>query len=128
MSNEKPPPAPKGLQSAGRRLWRAILADYELDQHEMLLLVQACRTADILDRLADAAEDAPLTVNNFRGDPVANPLLTEQRQQSIVLARLLAALRLPTGEDDTERRPQRRGGVRGVYTSRLYGTRNPDVA
>lgn len=100
-------------------MWRAAVADYDLDQHELLLLVQACRVADTLDRLAAEAEGAPLTITNFKGDPVANPLLTEARQQGIVLARLLAALRLPSGEE--EGRPQRRGGARGAYTPRRLG-------
>ncbi|HLM07095.1 MAG TPA: hypothetical protein VK402_18085 [Blastococcus sp.] len=40
----------------------------------------------------------------------------EARQQRIALARLLAALRLPAGEEEAgDRRPQRRMGVRGVY-------------
>ena len=46
-----------------------------------------------------------------RGDEVAQPLMVEARQQSIVLARLIAALRIPDAEDN---RPQRRG-VRGAY-------------
>lgn len=117
--SDKPPPPPKGLQSAGRRLWRAAVADYDLDQHELLLLVQACRTADVLDRLAAESDGAPLTVTNHKGDEVANPLLTEARQQGIVLARLLAALRLPAGEESG--RPQRRTGVRGVYSPRRLG-------
>ena len=37
--------------------------------------------------------------------------MVEARQQSIVLARLIAALRIPDAEDN---RPQRRG-VRGAY-------------
>ena len=51
---------------------------------------------DRLDALADALEDAPLTVTNARGDEVAQPLMVEARQQSIVLARLIAALRTLT--------------------------------
>jgi hypothetical protein len=42
--------------------------------------------------------------------------LVEARQQRIGLARLLAALRLPAGEEEADdRRPQRQMGVRGVY-------------
>jgi hypothetical protein len=47
-----------------------------------------------------------------------HPAAVEARQQSITLARLLNALRLPNGEEGDEqvgaRRPQRRPGVRGV--------------
>ncbi len=46
------PKTPDGLKAAGRKLWTAALADYEFDVHEELLLLQACRCADRLDRLA----------------------------------------------------------------------------
>lgn len=118
-ASEKAPGPPKGLGSAGRRLWRAVVGDYDLEQHELLLLVEACRVADRLDRLAAESESASLTVENYKGDQVANPLLTEARQQGIVLARLLAALRLPSGEEES--RPQRRSGPRGAYRPRALG-------
>lgn len=113
--------APAELDDAGRSLWDDVLGRFELDVHERLLLLQAGRTADTLQRLADATKDAPLTVTNSKGDEVANPLLTEARQQSIVLSRLLAALRLP--DDETGGRPQRRG-TRGAYLPRRLGAVN----
>ena len=116
---------PKGLQVAGKRLWRSIADDYELDVHEEALLLQAGRTVDRLDDIAAALESESLTVTNFKGDPVAHPLLVEQRLQSITLSRLLASLRLPSGEQDDGalKRPQRRGAARGSY-----GIRGPSDA
>lgn len=110
-------PVPPGLQAPGRRLWRAVLTDFELDEHERLLLLEAARTVDVLERLNDevlAAES--LTVTNRRGEPVAHPAAVEARQQRLALARLLASLRMPSGEEET--RPQRRGGARGTYRMR----------
>lgn len=109
--------APRGLKTAGRRLWRAVTDDYDLTVAEELQLTEACRVADRLDAIARESDDAPLTVENRKGDQVANPLLTEARQQQIVFTRLLAALRLPTGETEGGElvRPQRRGGARGAY-------------
>lgn len=104
---------PGGLGVSGRRLWESVTGTYDLDVHEELLLMQACRTADLLDRLSAAAAKGGLTVVNAKGDTVANPVITEHRQQSLVLARLLASLRMPSGEE--EARPQRRGAVRGAY-------------
>lgn len=114
MSEPKTQRAPSGLGKNGRRLWRSILDSYELDVHEMLMLAEACRVADRLDRLAEALDGAPLTVENFKGDEVSQPLLVEARQQSLVFARLLASLRLPSGEEE-DSRPQRRGAARGTY-------------
>jgi hypothetical protein len=56
-------------------------------------------------------------VENKRGDMIVQPLLVEQRQQSLVLARLVASLRLPSGETEEGEllRPQRRGAARGSY-------------
>ncbi|MFF9625385.1 hypothetical protein [Streptomyces griseosporeus] len=106
-------PVPDGLDESGTRLWESVADGFELDVHEQLLLLQACRTADLLDRLSGEAARGRLTVRNAKGEEVTNPVITEHRQQSIVLARLLAALRMPSGEE--EGRPQRRGGVRGAY-------------
>ncbi len=120
--SNKAPAVPKGLQASGRRLWRSVAADYDLDVHEQLLLLQACRCVDRLDRLAEEAASAEVTVINARGDQVPHPALTESRQQSVTLARLLASLRLPSGEE--EGRPQRRGAARGAYAPRMYGSSN----
>jgi hypothetical protein len=109
--------APRGLDAAGRRLWRSLTGHYDFEEHELAVLVVACRTVDRLEDVATALADAPLTTTNARGDLVSHPLLVEQRQQSITLTRLLASLRLPTGEteDGDLVRPQRRGGARGAY-------------
>ncbi|HVB77231.1 MAG TPA: hypothetical protein VNI34_05445 [Candidatus Nitrosotalea sp.] len=119
MNTAKAPKAPAGLAVAGRKLWRAVTDEYDLLAHEELLLLQACRCADHLDRLADEATHGTVTVENFRGDQVANPAMVEARQQSITLSRLLASLRLPSGEEEGEFRPQRRGASRGTYPPRL---------
>ena len=108
---------PEGLGEAGTRLWLATTKDYDLEVHELSLLALAARHVDRLEAIAEALVGAPLTITNFKGDPVANPLLVEQRMLGAALARTLAALRLPTGEeeDGTLVRPQRRGGARQAY-------------
>jgi hypothetical protein len=110
----KPKP-PTGTGTAGAKLWRAVLDEYELEEHELLLLREAVRTVDTLDALESrVAEDGPL-LGSSQGER-AHPALVEARQQRIALARLLAALRLSAGEEGAgDRRPQRRMGVRGVY-------------
>lgn len=119
----KPPRPASGLGATGRRLWRAVVADYELDVHEEILLLQACRTCDRLDELATEAANNDITVINTKGDRIAHPAIVESRQQSIVLSRLLASLRLPSGEtsDGQLVRPQRRGASRGSYGLRPVG-------
>jgi hypothetical protein len=109
--------APAGLRSPGRRLWSSVVDDFELDEHERAVLLEACRTVDSLD-LLDAAvrRDGPI-VASPQGER-AHPALVEARQQKIALARLVAVLRLPAGAEDDQaegRRTPRRVGARGVY-------------
>lgn len=111
------PNPPTGSQAAGRRLWRSVTKNYELDEHETALLVEAVRTVDLLTRLdAEIRKDGPM-LDSPQGRK-AHPAAVEARQQRIALARLLAALRLPNGEAGDQQagaRPQRRVGVRGAY-------------
>ncbi len=111
MSSSAIPAAPRGTGAEGRRLWRAVVSDYELAEHEMSLLRQAVRVADAceaLQQLVDAEGVMP------GGRP--HPALVELRQQRIVLARLVVALRVPMGDQDAQdtARTQYRG-ARGVY-------------
>jgi len=98
-------------------LWSSVVDLYDLDVHELALLGEAVRTLDVLADL-DAAvrRDGPL-VESPQGQR-AHPAVVEARQQRIALARLLASLRLPSGEvgdQQVSARPQRRVGVRGTY-------------
>lgn len=110
------PNPPRELRRSGRRLWREVVEAYDLDAHELALLLEMCRTADNLDELAAAVRAEGAVVD---GRP--HPALVEARQQRITYARLAAALRLPAGDESDPsalRRPQRRVGARGVYQLR----------
>ena len=111
MSANVPNP-PAGLKRSGRALWRSVLTDYELDEHETTILKEACRTVDSLDALQTILDNEGALAESPQGKRV-HPALPELRQQRIALARLIVALRIPQGMDDG--RTQRRGGVRGVY-------------
>lgn len=106
---------PEGAAEAGRRLWLSAVEEFEFDEHELALLREAVRTVDTLDVLQTLVDRDGAVVSSPQGDK-AHPAVVEARQQRITLARLLAALRMPAGdEDEDENRPQRRQGVRGVY-------------
>jgi len=102
--------APRGLSPAGRKLWDAVNGDYELESHELLLLENAARTADLVAQLqARIDKDGPVSPEGK-----THPAVAEIRQQRITLARLLVALRVPSGDEEARPTPQRRG-IRGVY-------------
>jgi hypothetical protein len=103
------PEPPKGTKAAGRRLWRSVLEEFELAEHELTLLRQAVATADLAETLqASVDREGPVVAGR------TNPALVELRQQRILLARLIVALRVPIGDAEDGGRSQRRG-LRGVY-------------
>lgn len=108
--------APRGLRRAGKALWGAVTEDFDLDEHELQLLTQAARTADLCDSLQVILDrDGPMAESSqgIRAHPAA----VELRQQRIALARLFAALNLPTGEAgeaSSHRAPRGVYGIRGA--------------
>ena len=101
MSDINRPRAPKGLGPAGRRFWKAILADYDLSAGEVELLRQACRVVNLVDRADEALAADNLVVPGSRGQPVINPLAGETATQRRVLEHLIRSMALPwPGEDE----------------------------
>jgi hypothetical protein len=47
-------PAPRGLKASGRRLWKSTVDVFVLEEHELGILREACRTADAIDGLQAA--------------------------------------------------------------------------
>jgi len=112
MTDTAPNP-PRDLQRSGRALWRGLLAEFELEEHERQLLHETCRTRDLCDRLQVVLDQEGLMSTSSQGARV-HPAAAELRQQRITLARLLAALNVPSGEEaDAAGVASRR--VRGVY-------------
>ncbi|WP_370501199.1 terminase [Mycolicibacterium sp. jd] len=109
---EKVPTPPPGLKASGRRLWQSTVKDFDLDEHELALLREACRSLDSLDALQVAVDQDGVVVESPQGLK-AHPALVEVRQQRITFARLVAALGIPAGEED--RAGVQRRAVRGVY-------------
>ena len=118
MAKQAKPPAPEGLGTEGRKIWAWVTDTWDLDPHEESLLRQACRTADLCERLEAEVAAGKVVKQTPQGER-ANVAGVELRQQRLVLARLIAALRLPTGLDESNPARQRaqRRGIRGVYTN-----------
>lgn len=106
------PTTPTGLKSRGRRFWRTVLADLEMEPHEQQLLAETCRILDRLDGLDAVIREKGLTTPDGR----IAPAVVELRLQQVTLARVVASLRLPDEyRAEVLDRGQRRGGARGSY-------------
>ncbi|MFI9526335.1 hypothetical protein [Micromonospora rosaria] len=94
------PVAPSGLRDRGARLWAATVAETPgMTVRDLVLLEEACRTADRLDRLdaiLNGRDAVWVRLRQARGDGpvtlVVDQVLTESRQQQAALARMLQQL------------------------------------
>ena len=113
-SSSTPEPAPAGIGPDGRRLWEAISREYELAEHELVLLRQAVRVADTCADLQALLDRDGLLL----GDRI-HPASVELRQQRLLLGRLIVALRVPLGDIGEEGAPRtQHRGLRGPYAPR----------
>lgn len=97
---------PANLRSGGSDLWDSIAGAYELRPDELRTLADACREADLIDRLEAEMVDAPTMVKGSMGQLVASPLISEVRQHRSTLNTLLKALRLPEDQATPAERSQ----------------------
>lgn len=93
---------PEGLGPQGLCLWEEISEAFELRVDELRILSDACREVDLIERMHTELQTAPLVVKGSMGQDVASPLVQELRQHRSLVARLLAALKLPDDEHQEE--------------------------
>lgn len=105
---QTPSDCPKGLGSRAKALWDGVLDEVELDSAGFIILEDACRTVDIIDRLSGAlksknqewvrlADDIIFAASEARAlevNLVVNPILGEIRQQRLALKQFFAQLKL----------------------------------
>lgn len=111
---------PDSLGTRGGKLWREVTEAHDLGPTESEVLLEACRTADRLDRLdsllsgegREWIDFEPMRRDDHEVRVTVDGLLSEVRQQQNIFKQLVAALRLP---DESGKKPQRRGGARGAY-------------
>lgn len=95
--SQKRPPSMLGRR--GKALWRVLHNDLEFDAHEEAIVLEACRTADVIDDLADVIEKAGVMATGSTGQVVVHPAVPELRQQQAAFSRLLTALNLSDALD-----------------------------
>lgn len=119
------PEPPEGLHETGAGLWEVVTTSCDLPPHSLLILAQACRAADRLDRLAGEIEALSSFVEEGRVQPVINPLIAESRATSLAMARLLTSARIPDEYTSGAKRPQRQSGARAPQ--REWATKAPHL-
>lgn len=92
------PKTPAKLGASGRSLWASVAGKYELRADEQRILEDACREADLVDKISAQLAKDDLMVVGSMGQPVVNPMVAEVRQHRTALAGLLRGLKLPDDE------------------------------
>lgn len=96
-------PRPENLGGRGGRFWDSVTSTYMLRADELIILEDAAREINLIDRLEEAIsrEDAQMIVTGGYDQEVANPLITEIRQHRGMVARLVNQLKLPDEQKPT---------------------------
>jgi hypothetical protein len=122
MTTRRPSP-PKDLNAPGRRLWRAVLAEFDANPAEIQLFYELCRTTDELDVMATQLADESLTVAGSKGQPRPHPLLAEIRQHRRLVDQLVVDLGLPIESEVVGRRRSAAAKQNADQRWRKAGTR-----
>jgi len=75
----KPPPIPAHLGEAGRKLYRRIAADFELEPHHLAILDTACHALDTAEACRVRLTAEGLTITGPKGAMLVHPLLAAER-------------------------------------------------
>jgi hypothetical protein len=114
----KPPPAPRGLDTVGRGLWRAAVAEFAFSSVELAQLRQVAKTADEIGAMETELATMEMIVGGSRNQPKVNPLIRELRDHRKLFDQLVAGLALPIG-DETAGRRRSAAARRTVNTPRI---------
>lgn len=95
------PKTPTGLGTEGARLWREVVGTFDVseDPHKRRILFDACKTADLIDKLDAAMSGEPLTAKGSMGQLVIHPLIAQSQSARTQLAQLLTRLNFAETED-----------------------------
>lgn len=89
---------PVELGSRGRALWGDLWGTYEFDPHETEMVMETCRTLDVIDKLTESIEVDGVMITGSQGQKVLNAAVAELRQQQAAFARLVGQLNLLDAE------------------------------
>ena len=107
------PKAPQHLASDTRQWWRAVVAEYVLEDHHVRLLTLAAETWDRCQQAREILDREGLTYTDRFGQPRARPENAVERDSRIAFARLLRELDLDVDPPEERARPPRLRSNRG---------------
>jgi phage terminase small subunit len=113
MPAKSAPRQPDGLGTAGKALWKEVLADlpggWEFDRRELGYLTLACRQADHLSALEAVIVAEGVMSAGSTGQPVVHPAVVEARQARLAVSRLLGAIPMEGANGEEESAASTRG-------------------
>lgn len=88
------PKTPTGLGPEGKKLWREVSGTFDLDEepHKRRILLDSCKTADLIGELEAGRVGQPLTSRGSMGQLVIHPLIAQVQSARSQLAQLLTRL------------------------------------
>lgn len=104
----KPRKPPTFLSTKARRWWSAVAGEFVFQSEpEWELLTQAAATIDRIDQARKAISQHGLMVPTGQGGLKPNPAANLERDNKILLCRIMRELRLGDPADDESNRPPR---------------------
>lgn len=88
------PPTPTGLTRRARRLFKAVVAEYELTPSQLELFILACREFSTSENCDKLIQNDGLTVQDRFGQTQPHPLLSQSRNAKANALKLLRSIGL----------------------------------
>ena len=103
------PVPPDYLSADASAWWATVLATYELDDHHLRLLTNACESWDRAQAARAQIDREGMTVLSRLGEVKVHPLIAVERDHRGLFARLVRELRLDEDVPAPSRLPRSRG-------------------
>lgn len=104
MAADAPRP-PKGLTSGARKLWKAVVVDYDCAAHDLAVLETACRAWDRMTAAGAVIDAEGATYLDRFEQPKVRPEVAIERDARIGFLRAMRQLGLEAGDPDEVRPP-----------------------
>jgi phage terminase small subunit len=90
------PTPPRDLGMEGRRLWRTVLTNWEVDERELLVVADACRQADRAEEARQRIASDGVVVPGATGGLKPNPAVQIEATAMKLAGQLLASVGIKT--------------------------------